>query len=129
MSPTAKSNRTVALNFTPSISSRLPALLTEQSLNIIQEAKAISPVGKLCKLYRALDGADLSDDWDDSVQGTRDVFRGLAQSMLRRSMLEVPKGTPITTQEGLNELLAWIFQGLESDGACHVMTQWIIRRN
>lgn len=129
MSPTATSDRAAGLNFTTSISSRLPALLTEQSLDIVQEDKAISPIGKLCKSYHALDGADLSDDWEDSVQGTRDVLRGLAQSMLRRSMLEVLKGVPITTQEGLNELLAWIFQGLESDGACNVMTQWIIRRN
>lgn len=125
------------MSFTPSgfltpssysLSYRLPELLNDISLPIIQSTRGISPFGKLCHVYKGLDGGSLASEADFSLENFDLVLEVLSQSMLKRGVLEAPKGTKIETEEGRKLLVQEIRDGIKEEGACIIACELVAQK-
>lgn len=111
-----------------SLSYRLPELLNDISLPIIQSTRGISPFGKLCYVYKGLDGGSLASEAEFSLENFDLVLEVLSQSMRKRGVLEAPKGTKIETEEERKVLVQGIRDGIKEEGACIIACELVAQK-
>ncbi|EIM91891.1 uncharacterized protein STEHIDRAFT_164316 [Stereum hirsutum FP-91666 SS1] len=114
--------------FITDLSYRLPDLLNDISLPIIHSTRGISPFGKLCHVYKGLDGGSLASEADFSLENFDLVLEVLSQSMLKRGVLEAPQGTKIETEEGRKLLVQEIRDGIKEEGACIIACELVAQK-
>ena len=117
-----------ALVWDRSITLHLGSLLEAASFETPVCRSYISPLGRLCRHYNGADGGSLASEEEFTLSGSEILFGSLIQAAFERGVLEAPRGTRITTEEGRDELLEEIIDGLREEGGCTVWSEFVARK-
>ena len=117
-----------ALVWDRSITLHLASLLEAASFETPVCRSYISPLGRLCRHYKGADGGSRASEEEFTLSGSEILFGSLIKAAFERGVLEAPRGTRITTEEGRDALLEEIIDGLREEGGCTVWSEFVARK-
>lgn len=101
----------------------MPSLLQSVSMQTMFSQKCIAPFGKLCAFYPAL-----ADEDESTALNSDMLFGAISAALLKKGILEVPRGTKIMTEEIRQQLAAEVQRGVREDGAYIILFEFVVKK-
>ncbi|TFY58090.1 hypothetical protein EVG20_g8287 [Dentipellis fragilis] len=115
--------------FIPDLSFRLPSMLESSSFTVLSKKRGKGTFGKLCTIYKGLDGSSLDDEAELSLANFDQVIDILVGIYFKNGTLEAPKGVKISSAEESKQLVEEIKCGVREAGAYIVIADILARKH